>query len=299
MLDSAETVVQTRLEEGGGDVRPLDIRRLTETTAEQRMQFYSAMYPHRAAVLTAHWRWWYGIGVDPRIEPLVALFEDRVIGHLGTMPLRLSIGGEVRPGAWALDLGVLPEARNRRVGRRLFRALSETQLHMLGHGNTRSVPIATRYCGWLRKAGIYRCALPLRPLRVGSRGGLLRIGAPVFDPAWVYGLRALLGRAPRLEPCALPGESAIARNIEPARECGNGIIRDEDWVRWRFFDGPFRDSYRAFQLDGCLAAPKTQPGAERITGAFLIIQCLQMRTCCIIWMSLKTKFIVFRNISFG
>lgn len=244
--------------------------RLTETAAEQRQEFYSAMYPGRAAVLADHWRWWYRIGADSSVEPLIALAGQRIVGQFCTIPLHFSMDGVLHSGVWCVDLGVLPAARSGRLGFRLIKLAGEKYTHLLAHGNDRSMGLGIRHCGWRQKTGVYRCLLPLRlePLVCArSNNRALRLAVPLCEPSWRFALRALLARAPRLEPEALPPPETVARCLQPPHpEAELHIVRDSAWARWRFFEGPFRSAYRSFGLDGSLATvrPVVSQGLRRL-----------------------------------
>ena len=114
----------------------------------------------------------------------LVLREDRAIGHVTTLPLRLWLGGRERPAYWVKGLWVLPEYQSSSVGFLVLRAAAEgleTALALVHE------PAARRLFGALGFTDLGGLPNQLRVLHAGpvlsrldvAAGGLLTL------PAWL------------------------------------------------------------------------------------------------------------------
>ncbi len=79
---------------------------------------------------------------------LICLTENTIVGHLGTMPVELSMGDSLARAVWLTDFYVLPEFRKKMVGLLLLRHVMQTQEIALALGTTDQVSELLRGIGW-------------------------------------------------------------------------------------------------------------------------------------------------------
>jgi len=154
--------------------------------------------------------WFYG--GNPVAPASVLLAEDggRVVGSVAIVYLRLSVGGEAVTAGMPVHLATDPAFRGRGIFRELQGA-NEERARRRGARLLFVVPtpasasVLRRRLGWT----------PLPPLRVWSRPAL-----------------PLPRRSRRVERF---DASVAGVSVPPS-----GVVRDADWLNWRFADSPRR-----------------------------------------------------------
>ena len=157
-----------------------------EATAESQIfSFQASAWPHRNPdLIPARWRWMF---VDSAhrlgMEPLCWLYRDqgRIIGHMGSIAVRVKLGDEQRQTGWLVDTMVLEEYRNQGVGPRLMVDAHEDQPFSLSLGQTVEMREIQLRLGWKQVAPLQVARLLVRPEKV-LKG---RLPAPA---AWAAGL---------------------------------------------------------------------------------------------------------------
>jgi len=79
---------------------------------------------------------------------LICLTGNTIVGHLGTMPVELSMGDSLARAVWLTDFYVLPEFRKKMVGLLLLRHAMQTQEIILTLGTTDQMSKLLRGIGW-------------------------------------------------------------------------------------------------------------------------------------------------------
>jgi GNAT superfamily N-acetyltransferase len=174
----------------GATVKPITERQsyeivpATEVPESALTQFYHRVYSTHATFFADNWRWRYRIGeYDWAPLPLVALAGQTVVGHIGTIPVLLRAGQEVRRATWDVDFAVVPEYQRRHVGSRLMETMREQFPLHVAFGNEKSTGTVTKI-GWRLSTETRSFQLLLRPeyhpkfqgttlATVGRLGGLM------------------------------------------------------------------------------------------------------------------------------
>jgi GNAT superfamily N-acetyltransferase len=143
---------------------------------------------------------------------LLAEEDDRVVGSVAISFLRMAVDGEEVDVGMPIGLATDPEARGRGVFTRLQEA-NEERVRGLGIRlllivpNTASTRVLVGRLGWR----------PLPPLRVWAR------------------LRPLRGRRRARRVEAFP---SLVTQCHKHRGAGDRVLRDAEWLNWRFVDAP-------------------------------------------------------------
>jgi predicted N-acetyltransferase YhbS len=208
--------------------------------------------------------------VEPGRPPPAFIFarEGEVVGYLSSIPARFRVRGDDRLGHWLQGLSVLPQHRNGPVGFHLVRAATET----LGFLAALVVaPPARRLfeaVGFRDVAASPAFVWPLRGFRFGQRlspgtmAGEVGVpwSRPILSVARRFGLTGVAGAAVRTALAArraLRPERGSGRTVplrqgwsswEPAgadsiwnrraRPSHNGLVRDAEYLGWRYGSRP-------------------------------------------------------------
>ena len=245
---------------------------LSAVTDAQRREFYQRMFPLQHEILSEHWRWWYRVGEFDGIEPIAAVLDGAMVGQAGVQPVRLETGDGIRTAIWYIDFAVVPERQGMGLGKELTQAWMALCPLQIAFCVERSMRVFRKF-GWRESFQTHRCAAPLQPLRVlASRTswlklpGALRQSALLADVSSRW-LRGRLEGAPVLSPEPLDPDRLASRMAaaEPASGDAVSILRDGNWIEWRFARNPRRAELLLFETDGAFAVARSfrQQGLKR------------------------------------
>lgn len=213
--------------------------------------FLRRFFPSRHCdFLLRHGDWWHR-GSRHRI---VATVDGAVAGYSAVIPAPCRIARRVHEACWWVDLIVAPELRGRRLQHLMDERVRQTHGLLLGFPNAVAAGIHRRH-GWGVREDLETRLLPFEPARLGivrrtrgPRGFVLRLAARLAQPLGSI-LRA---RARRYRPVtarrlAEPTPAALAAVFE-RHHSGDLIttVRDAGYLKWRYFDAPYRDSLGFF-----------------------------------------------------
>jgi GNAT superfamily N-acetyltransferase len=215
-----------------------EIAPATEIPEAALIQFYRQMYPERAAFLAEHWRWLYRIGeYDWAPAPLIALDGPTVVGHIGTIPVCLRAGEDVRPAIWDVDLAVLPEYQGRKVGTKLMQRLREQCSLHVAFGNEKSTGTVAKI-GWQLSTETRSFQLLLRPefhpkFRQTALAAVGRLGGLMTRLVWA-------ARAAKVADLIISPVSAaeLVRFSQPPSDGALHVMRSHEFWTWRVLDHP-------------------------------------------------------------
>jgi len=210
-------------------------------------RFYSQK---KVRFLREHGEWWHR-GDDNR---WVVLEDGRVAAYCAIIPGKVRLGGRVVDVAWWVDLIVAPEYRGRGLQRLFDERVKGSAPLILGFPNALAAAIHRKH-GWGVSEDLRVALCPLRPAALGfvrrsngPRGLVLRMLAGLAGgPAWVFRRRFAAFQPLFAHLVEDPAPSTLARvaggsGVQDAIE----TVRSEEWIRWRFFENPFRDDLRFY-----------------------------------------------------
>lgn len=187
--------------------------------------------------------------------PLVWLYRDAgiVVGHMGSIPVRLKLGDEERDTGWLVDTMVLPAYRNRAVGSRLMVEAHEQQPFSLSLGQTAEMREIQFRLGWQQVAPLQTAQLLVRPANV-LKGKLPRPAAIAAG----LGIRASATLRDLLSERRQCAARIIGRFDErhdrlwaaTSRHMTCAVVRDASYLNWKYVDQPGQQFLRLELLDG-------------------------------------------------
>lgn len=154
----------------GHSAKPkLDIVVATDMHAAALAEFYSAVWNGSGSVedvLMARAAAAEGNLIEPGQAPptFLAVQDGRVLGHVGSTPIRIWDGHLTLPAYWIRDLMVLPEYRNGPLGFALLRQMAD---HLERSAVLTIVPASRRLFGALGYEDLGAVRHLVRPLRLG------------------------------------------------------------------------------------------------------------------------------------
>ena len=196
-----------------------------EVSEESLASFYRQMYPDRASFLTKHWRWLYRVGLQSQIKsPLLAVAEDRVVGHGGLISVTLQRAEEQREAVWMMDFGILPEYQRGMLGGSFVQLGASKCSLRVAFLNERSWGMVSKL-GWKTHFLSTAFQLPLRPEKLPRVQTVTNrwTGGAAVSKLGGLAIRAI-GRALTLitsRPELLPASSENLKPFTQARNHGD------------------------------------------------------------------------------
>jgi hypothetical protein len=221
------------------------------------LAFQTRMFPDRSPEwILPRWRWMF---VDSAkrlgLKPQVWLYHDadRLVGHMGAIPVRLKIGGGHRDTAWLVDTMVVESHRSQAVGSRLMLQSHEDLPFSLSLGQSADMRDIQFRLGWRQVASLQIAQLLIRPENVLRR----KLGTP---GAWAAGLGFRASAALRevfrdrshmnvREISRFDGRhdalwEAMAHDVTCA------VVRDASFLNWKYVDQPGHHFVRLELVEG-------------------------------------------------
>jgi hypothetical protein len=221
------------------------------------VEFQRIAFPDRQAdLILDRWKWMFvasaaRLGVPPRVW--LARDRDRIVAHMGAIPVRLKLGARELTTAWLVDTMVLEEYRTQALGSRLMLQAHDDLPFALSLGQTVEMREIQFRLGWKQVAPLQTAQLLIRPERV-LKG---KLPAPAAVAAG-FGLRASAfvrdlvrsGGRVRSELIDRFGErhDALWRRVADTVTCA--VVRDASYLNWKYVDQPGQTFTRVEVLDG-------------------------------------------------
>ena len=79
------------------------VKKYSELKKKQLELFYREVFKDRHASLAANSYWCYRINYL-NCQPIALLENDKIIGHLGLIPIKIKLKEELMPATWYIDL---------------------------------------------------------------------------------------------------------------------------------------------------------------------------------------------------
>lgn len=237
---------------------------------EDLSKFLGEAYgPSKENFLSDHGAWWHR-GNEHRI---IATVDGEIAGYSAVIPSVCQVGKTAKEAVWLVDVYVAPRFRGRGLQRQIDEVVKEIADLKLGFPNELAAKIHRKH-GWSVREDLCVVMLPLHPRRVmegremnAAKGLALRTGATALAPlaaAWRWYLR-------RYRPVTArrfddPSPEMLAAIYERQRTTEISTTqRDASFIKWRFFEAPYRDEL-VFFVAGPDEAPTHYLVARHVDG---------------------------------
>jgi NAD(P)-dependent dehydrogenase (short-subunit alcohol dehydrogenase family)/acyl carrier protein len=220
-------------------------------------EFFNEAFPHRTEELAqTRWRWMFlesasRLAVEPRVW--LARDQEKVVGHHGSIPVKVKIGKNVLNSAWHVDTRVLEQYWSQAVGGRLMAQATDDLPFSLSLGQTVQSRQMIKHLGWQQVATLQIAHFLIHPERV-LQG---KLSASVASAA---GLALRASRAAR--DMFRSRAAGITRTISEfdarhdklwnsaSMDIGCAVVRDASYLNWKWVSQPGQELVRIEQHDG-------------------------------------------------
>ena len=225
------------------------IKKISEVNTDLLNQFYKFAFPSRYKTLINHWKWSYKIG-HSNFEPLLLIYNSKIIGMAGLIPENLYFRGKVNEAIWFTDFYILDEYRNKGFGSILTKEWMKICPVQITYCNEESLRIFKKN-NWKHNNKMYRKINPINILRlipvikklnIGLNSGILK-----------KFLTKSLKNNKSIRPNKIKFKNLIEYSeLEKASKKNDelfSVLRDEKWFKWRLLDCPYASEVYEFRIN--------------------------------------------------
>lgn len=215
----------------------IHIKKISEVDKKKLIEFYSKSFHYEKSLLEDY-NWRYRAGYN-NYEPLVLVIDDNICGHAGLIPINIKINKKKETAIWFTDFFINSKYRQKGYGKLLAEEWMKICPIQITICNDQSLKIFNKL-NWSSNQKFIR--------RIKFNNYLKII--PIFRKIKNYDL--ISDNLDSLKLMDL-NNSSIDKIIKlDERELlkkSSGIIRDEEWFKWRLIDCPHRDKIYIFQFN--------------------------------------------------
>ena len=224
------------------------INKISEIDTNQLSDFYKKTNYQRYKSLTSNWRWWYRVGYT-EFEPLIVSIDNKVIGQAAYLPTDLSILGNKVPAIWFVDYAILPEFRNKGLGKIMYKEWAKICPNQMAICSDDSLRVLKKF-GWKDNSATKRLARPINALNFLPIVKNMKLN--FANRALRYLMKKKYNRNISINPYKINDNFKIINESFKLKKNlkNNGfatIIRDEEWLYWRLMECPYKKDIFFFE----------------------------------------------------
>ena len=139
------------------------IEKISKIKVDQLSQFYQKVFKSRYKLLINNWKWWYRLNYLD-FEPIVLISNNKVVGQMGIIPVKIKLGNKIVSGVWYIDFAVLPELQGKGAGSKLVKECMKIFPIQMAFCNENALRVYKKF-DWQINRTIKRLARPINPIK--------------------------------------------------------------------------------------------------------------------------------------
>ena len=227
-----------------------NLKTISKVEKDKLLSFYKIVFKDRYKILFANHEWFYRLK-DTNCEPIVLTIEDKVIGQLGTIPIKVKINNKVKTASWYVDFVILPEFQGKGIGYKLAKeGMKKTDIQ-IAFCNEQALKVY-KGLNWSINTSTKRLARPINPIK--WLPFLNNSNSKIFKNLYNFSINRKLKDLSLIKPYAFKKnsksllESFLKRKVVEFNSFK--FLRDEEWFNWRFVEFPFSENLLVFESNG-------------------------------------------------
>lgn len=234
------------------NINEIEFKSLSKVNNNELFEFYSIAFPQRNNIIFKNWKWIYRTSLFG-LEPFVAIYKKRLIGHAGAISTNIFSSENIFQGIWFVDFYILPEFRNIGLGKVMTKKWMSLEKNHLTICNDQSLRVF-RKLGWVENKNYYKSCKLFNPLkwlpiinlidnRVLDKMNLFKyLNKTNFTKkATFLKLSENKKKLTELANLKINNNKKDSSNVQ--------ILRDDNWLSWRLFESPFINFYYFFFIE--------------------------------------------------
>ncbi len=233
------------------NIKEIEFKNFSEIDQNDLFEFYKISFPQKNKLIFKNWKWIYRVSLN-NIEPFVAIHKKKIVGHAGMISTKISFMEKSFDGLWFVDFYILPEYRNKGLGKIMTKKWMNLAKIHLTICNDHSLSVFNNL-GWSTNNNYFKSCNIINPLKWIPVINLLDVKLLDNLNFFKFFKKKNLGR--EIKFYKLKGNEKLAddlfkiKNGKSINSLSPAILRDQNWVNWRLLESPFIDYYYYYLID--------------------------------------------------
>jgi len=223
------------------------IKKITQIETHELSSFYKKVFGERSKFLAKNWSWLYRVNYNDA-EPLILINDNKIIGQLGLIPVKLRMGDKVISATWFVDFIIAQEFQGKGAGSYLVKEAMKMSSVQMAFSNQNALPVYKKF-KWSSISSMKRLGRPINPIKWMPY--INNSNLRVFKTLYNFNLRKKLNNLVSVAPHSFNNNSKIFKESFLKRKIlqkeNLEIKKDEDWFNWRLEKCPYINNIKFFE----------------------------------------------------
>ena len=214
------------------------IKKISEIDTKKLLQFYQVSFQHEKSILD-NYQWRCRSGFN-EFEPIILIIDNQICGHAGLIPIDLKINDKRQKAIWFTDFYIASEQRSKGYGKLLAEAWMKICPIRITICNDQSLKVFKKLKwsnnnSFIRRLKIYNYLNIVPIFRKLNRSSFIK------DDLQDIKLEELNNKT-IAKMADLSEHNLLKKSV--------GLIRDENWFKWRILNCPYKKDIYIFNFKG-------------------------------------------------
>ena len=230
------------------ELNEIEFKNLSQVNQNQLFDFYQTCFPKKNEIVFKNWKWIYGHN-ESQQGPFVVIYKKKIIGHAGLITTNILFNNIKYKGIWFVDFFILPEYRNKGIGKLMTDYWMKIEKIHLTICNDYSLSVFKK-CDWNLSRNYSKSCKLLNPLKWIPL--VKSLDKNVLDKINIFKFFKKRNIKNQLKIFKLSENKTLIKELILNNSLNNSvnpvILRDLDWFDWRFNQSPFLNHYYFFNF---------------------------------------------------
>jgi hypothetical protein len=214
------------------------IKKISEIDIKKLLQFYQVSFQHEKSILN-NYQWRYRSEFN-EFEPLILIIDNQICGHAGLIPIDLKINDKKQKAIWFTDFYIASEQRSKGYGKLLAEEWMKICPIQITICNDQSLKVFKKL-NWsnnnsfVRHLKIYNYLNIVPAFRKPNESSFIK------DDLQDLRLEEINNKT-IAKMADLSEHNLLKKSV--------GLIRDENWFKWRLLNCPYKKDIYIFNFKG-------------------------------------------------
>ena len=214
------------------------IKKISEIDTKKLLQFYQVSFQYEKSILD-NYQWRCRSGFN-EFEPIILIIDNQICGHAGLIPIDLKINDKRQKAIWFTDFYIASEQRSKGYGKLLAEAWMKICPIRITICNDQSLKVFKKLKwsnnnSFIRRLKIYNYLNIVPIFRKLNRSSFIK------DDLQDMKLEELNNKT-IAKMADLSEHNLLKKSV--------GLIRDENWFKWRILNCPYKKDLYIFNFKG-------------------------------------------------
>ena len=216
-------------------MKKIHIKKISEINKEKLLEFYKKSFQFEKGVIE-NFNWRYRLGFN-NYEPIVLIVDNQICGHAGLIPADIKINNIVHNAIWFTDFFINTNYRSKGYGKLLTEEWMKICPIQITLCNEESLRIFKKF-DWLNNKKF------IRKVKFNNYLNIL----PKFKNINFSNNFKNVDNLQYLELNNSTITKIIKLNEHNQVQQSSGILRDENWFKWRLIDCPYKKDIHILKI---------------------------------------------------